>query len=75
MKLVIDKGEEPRRSVNAEITADHPASRDEVPVLLVEGELVPILDAVEAGYRVLEATPDELRALRQAGYPLPAPES
>lgn len=58
-------------SGQAEITTDHPASREGIPVLLVGGEPVGIVDAAAAGYELLEATADERRALRDAGYCLP----
>ena len=55
-------------SGTAEITTDHPASRDGVPVLVVNGDPVPILDAAEAGFTLVSATAEERRALAFAGY-------
>ena len=55
---------------DAAITADHPSSREGVPVLLVEGDLVPVVEASEAGYEIVRATDAERAALLQGGYAL-----
>ncbi len=70
MKLRVPDGSEAGRVVQARITTDHPASREGVPILLVTGEPVPVLDAAEAGYEVVSATPGERAALFRGGYRL-----
>ncbi len=55
----------------AEITLAHTAAREGVPVLVVGGRPVPIVEAAEAGYRVVEASDDERRDLQNGGYRLP----
>ena len=70
MRIVGSSGDAAGWSGRAEITTDHPSSRDGVPVLLVGGEPVAIMTALEAGYQLVEATPEERLALLQGGYRL-----
>ena len=71
MKLRIVNGDGPAQTVDAEITCDHPASRQSVPVLVVCGEPVAVVAAAESGYHVVRATDEERRALLDGGYSLP----
>lgn len=68
MKLTRTNGPPAGWVGEAIVTVDHPSSRDGIPVLLVNGEPVGILDAAEAGYRILHATLEEREALRAGGY-------
>jgi hypothetical protein len=56
----------------ASLSTGHTAWKSGGAVLLVEGEPVGTAEATLAGYEVLEATPEELEALKAAGY-LPSP--
>lgn len=55
----------------ATLTTDHPSSSYGVPVLLVNGEPVGTLEAHLAGYRLVEGTDEERKALSRAGYNFP----
>ena len=52
------------------LTTEHCASRHGQPVLVVAGEPYGRSDARAVGFAVIEATPEEREALRQAGYDL-----
>jgi len=52
----------------AVLSTDHPASSYGQPVLLIEGEPVGTLEAVLAGYEILDATEEEREALQRTGY-------
>lgn len=50
------------------ITADHPASSYGRPVLIIEGQAVGTLEAVMAGYELVDATDQERADLTRGGY-------
>ena len=54
--------------LEAVITADHPSSRRQAPVLLIAGE--PYDPAELAGYVLADVTPAERAELRRGGYDL-----
>jgi len=58
---------------DAEITTEHSASSYGRLVLVIDGEPVGALDAMLAGYEILEATHEECEALILGGYTLSAP--
>ncbi len=59
-------------TTSASLTTDHSASSYGQPVLVLEnGEALGPGDAALADYRLLEATADEVEALREAGFTLP----
>ena len=54
--------------INAEITANHPASSYGQPVIVLEnGELLDPVSWSVLGYKVVSASPEELAALKKLG--------
>lgn len=52
----------------ADLSTNHSASSYGQPVLFIDGRPVGTLDAVLAGYEIIEATREERAALQRAGY-------
>jgi hypothetical protein len=52
----------------AVITLEHPAAPSGQPILLIDGEPVPVAEAHSADYKILDATPVELELLYRGGY-------
>jgi len=52
----------------AELSTSHATSSYGQLVLLIDGQPVGVLDAVLAGYEIIEATREERAALQRAGY-------
>lgn len=47
------------KTLVAIITTEHPASSYGVPVIVIQGEPLGVLDWVHGGYEILEASPEE----------------
>ena len=60
-------------SGTARITTDHPASSYGIPILVIDGNPVGVIDAALSQYEIISATTDEREMLRQGGYVLDAP--
>ncbi|MFH1744006.1 MAG: hypothetical protein ABIH23_33790 [bacterium] len=52
----------------ATVTTEHAVKSHSLPVLVVEGEAVGVLEATVAKYEIIEVSDRELRDLRRAGY-------
>jgi hypothetical protein len=57
--------------VEAKLTMEHPSSSYEPVLVLDNGEALRPEDVLLADYRIVSATPSELKRLLDAGYDLP----